>query len=62
MICSNCSSQHSTDRCQRLDKIMELQPPHGDYPQQAWENQRGACITDVVEPAGPSNLYYDHLN
>jgi hypothetical protein len=35
---------------------MELQPPPGDYPQQARKNQRGARVIDLVEPSGPSNL------
>jgi hypothetical protein len=56
VICGNCGGQHPTDRCRRPDKIMELQPPPGDYPQQARKNQRGARVIDLVEPSGPSNL------
>jgi hypothetical protein len=62
VICGNCGGQHPTDWCRRPDKIMELQPPLGDYPQQARENQRGTRVNELVEPSGPSNLYYDHLN
>ena len=62
MVCEKCGGQHSTDKCRKTDKVIILQPPPGDYPQQAQANLQGARRTDSNDVAGPSNLYYDHQN
>ena len=62
VVCEKCGGQHSTDKCRKTDKVITLQPPPGDYLQQAQANLQGARRTDSNDVAGPSNLYYDHQN
>ena len=62
MVCEKYGGQHPTDRCRKTDKVITLQPPPGDYPQQAQANLQGARRTNSTNVAGPSNLYHDHQN
>ena len=62
VVCEKCGGQHPTDKCRKTDKVITLQPPPGDYPQQAQANLQGARWTDSNDVAGPSNLYYNHQN
>ena len=62
MVCEKCRGQHPTNKCRKIDKVITLQPPPGDYPQQAQANLQGAQLSDSNDVAGPSNLYYDHQN
>ena len=62
VVCEKCGGQHPTDKCRKTDKVITLQPPPGDYLQQAQTNLQGAQRTDSTDVAGPSHLYYDHQN
>ena len=62
MVCRKCKDQHPTDKCHKSDKIITLNPPLGDYLQQAQANLQGARRIDSSNVVGPSNLYYDHQN
>ena len=62
VVCEKCGGQHPTDKCCKTDKVITLQPPPGDYPQQAQANLQGAQWTNSTNIVGPSNLYYDHQN
>ena len=46
IICSKCGRQHPTDRCSKLDKVITLASPPGDYHQQVHANLQGARSTD----------------
>ena len=60
--CGKCDGFHPTGhaQCRMNDKVIPLKPPPGDYARQAQANLQGARLTEIPEPSGPSNLYYDH--
>jgi hypothetical protein len=60
--CSNCGDFHPNDRCRTPDKVIPLQPPLGNYQQQAQDNLQNARNKDPGPSTGPPNLYYDHQN
>jgi hypothetical protein len=59
VICGNCDGQHLTDRCQRSDRVKEMQPPGGDYPRQAKENLQGMRRNELEQTSEPPNIYYN---
>jgi hypothetical protein len=40
VVCSNHGGCHPMDWCKKLDKVIPLNPPHGDYQKQAKDNMR----------------------
>jgi hypothetical protein len=49
-------------RCKKSDKVIQLNPPPGDYQKQARDNMRGMRFPEPVATNGPLNLFYDHQN
>ena len=60
VVCGNCGGNHPTDVCRKPDKVIPLQTPPGNYPQQAVDQQRGARPQTQSNVMRPPNLYYDH--
>jgi hypothetical protein len=58
-MCGNCDGPHPTDRCRRPDRVKEMQPPAGDYPNQARENLQGMRRNEPEQTSEPPNLYYN---
>ena len=60
--CGNCGGNHPTDMCRKRDRVIPMQPPKGDYVQQAVDNQRGARNPPYDNTIRPPNMYYDYDN
>ena len=62
VVCSNCGGNHPSDVCRRPDKVIPLNPPPGNYYQQAQDNMRGARYQAPDNTLRPPNMFYDHAN
>jgi hypothetical protein len=56
--CFNCGGTHPTDRCHNPDKVIPLNPPPGNYRQQARNNVQGVKLNVPSMDPNPPSLFY----